>query len=401
MKNIMSMNNAIPFPDCPVAQNLENFSRTTDRAFKDIFKGEIRGSFLIEIKSKVNAAIGPFLFQLYDFNFNNEKLATGFGETFEYEICKVIIGIHHANTVFLTKEEINAKTRDEKYKDELITQAVYHVLLRKYAAAFFRTKSIRLVERFNYYPVPYMLFSMCMRINELFQNKDNINETSGLISRIVDKSLAALSLAEDGFFDSAYMPCRTVIEIYIKLMLLNANPHLIPVAEKFAYYDLDKTNCSKEYPAEFNELFEKRKNTTCRNKIDYLHYGFVDSIDDYHDIVKQNPYSTSGIFAYLKEYADEEQFEAYDRLENLYKSCHGYTHGNVTVARFPLLHYFEISLILGLIVPRVYKMVCDIGCDQELYKEMMEKYHVFFDQLKEQYANRSTELFELETEKYR
>ena len=67
----MSTNNPIPFPDAPVAQNLENFSRTTDRAFKDIFKGEIRGSFLIEIKSKVNAAIGHFLFQLYDFNFNN------------------------------------------------------------------------------------------------------------------------------------------------------------------------------------------------------------------------------------------------------------------------------------------------------------------------------------------
>ena len=400
------MNNipkAVPlqFPNNPLdfQKSVENFSRITDKAFKDIFKGEIRGSFLIEIMSKVNTALGPYLFQLYDFNLNNEKLATGFGGTFEYEICKIIIGIHHADTVFLTEDEIRAKRKDEKYKDDLIRQAVYHIFSRKYAAAFFRTKSIMLAERFNFYPVPYMTFFMCMRMTEQFMNQST--KLAGLVSQIIKKAIAALTLLEDGLLDSAYMPCRTVIELYLKYMLLRDNAELTATVEKFSYFDLDKTNCSKQYSNDFNELFAKRKNRFCKNKVDYLHYGFVDYIDGYHEIVKQNPYSTSGIFTYLKETADDEQFKVYYRLENFYKSCHGYIHGNVPPARFPLLNYFEISLILGFVIPRIYKILCEeSNKDVELYAELDEKYQFYFNQLKEQYKNRSTEKFEAETAKY-
>lgn len=384
-------------------QSVESFTRMTDKAFKELFKGEIRGSFLIDVKSKVLQSIAPFMLQLFDLGISEERIATGLmaNGSCDFEICKVIIGIHHANCVFLTPEEINEKIKDPDYKEQVIRQAVYHVCLRPYAAAFFRAKTLVIGERFNFYPVPYMTFAMCTRMNEIFRTKGAVNESSALISVIMNKSIAALSLVENGHFDTAYMPCRAVIELYVKLLLLRKHPHLFAEADKFAYFDLQKTNCSREYSDEFNQLFAKRKNQSCRNKVDYMHFGFVDAIEDYHDIVRAFPYSTGGVFTYLKAFCDEEESNVLEFLETMYKACHGYTHANVIMAKYPLLHYFEISMILGMIIPSVYKITCDeSGCDQDLYQEMMEYYQKDFALLTEQYLNRTTENFDLEKSKY-
>ena len=81
--------------------------------------------------------------------------------------------------------------------------------------------------------------------------------------------------------------------------------------------------------------------------------------------------------------------------------CHGYAHGNVTIAKYPTLHYFEISLILGEIIPRVYSMVCeDYGLPLEMEGyNILNRFDSDFSILKGQYDNRCTELFELELSK--
>ncbi len=214
-------------------------------------------------------------------------------------------------------------------------------------------------------------------------------------SLIMNKSTAALTLLEDRFLDTAYMPCRTVIEMYIKLLLFRKHQNLFAESAKFTYYDLDKTCCSQTYNDEFKAAFKKRK-CAKTSMLDFLHYGFVDAVDDYHSVVKQTPYSVNGILQYLCHDADAETSALLERLKRLYTMCHGYTHGNVITAKYPLLHYFEISLILGEIVPSIYLMLCaDIGIDTNIDDfDILQRFETEFSLLKEQYNARSTENFE-------
>lgn len=76
--------------------------------------------------------------------------------------------------------------------------------------------------------------------------------------------------------------------------------------------------------------------------------------------------------------------------------CHAYTHGNVGYSRYPLLHYFELSLMLGLIIPHTYKIMseemnepCEImGMDilSDLENDIIK--------LANQYGQRTTENFD-------
>ena len=393
--NLHERLNDLNKPDPNTWRFLEKIHATNERTLKDMFHDEIRGSFLIDIKSRVETIIAPVMLQLYDFNFNEEKMITGADNCIEYEICKAVIGAHHANTVFLTKDERSSKEKNPEYKEQLTKQVAENILLRRYGAALFRRIPIIQGERYIYYPVPYLLFVLCTRINELLIQHGAISESTYWFSLIMNKSMAALTLLEDCFLDSAYMPCRTVIEMYVKLMLFRKHPHLFKEAAKFADFDLDKTCCSQTYNDEFKAVFEGRKCVKA-SKLDFLHYGFVDAVNDYHNVVKQTPYSINGILRYLSYDADVETAAQLERLKRLYTMCHGYTHGNVITAKYPLLHYFEISLILGEIVPRVYQMLCaDIGIDTSIGGfDILQRFETEFSLLKEQYNIRNTENFE-------
>lgn len=387
-------------PDKNFQRQIEQINNMNQRTLKDMFRNEIRGSFLIDIKCRVQAIIAPVIFQLYDFNFTEEKMLTGSDNCIEYEICKAVIGVHHANTIFLTKEERSTKEKNAEYKEQITKQVAENILLRQYAGAFFRSKSFILGERYIYYPVPYLLFVLCTRMNEIFQQYGGRNESAFWLSLIMNKSMAALTLLEDHFLDSAYMPCRTVIEMFVKLTLFRKHPQLFAIGKLFANYDLDKTCCSQEYNEEFNAAFAKRKHTKA-TKLEFMHYGFVEYIDDYFNIVKQTPYSINGILQYLLHDVDDESVALFEQLKRLYIMCHGYIHGNVITAKYPLLHYFEISLILGEIILRCYKMLCeDIGIASTIVEfDILGRFDAEFSLLKQQYDARSTENFEIEQSK--
>lgn len=387
-----------------IPKSFEKIAALDDRVFKNIFRSEIRGSFLINIKSCVVKELGPIAFRLYDFHLTDEKMLTGIDNNAEYEICKMIVGVHHANTIFKTKEERSALEKSQEYKDQITKQVAENVLLRFYAGSFFRNKELFAGERFIYYPVPYLLFVLCARMNKLFGENGVGSPSAFWISQIMIKALASLTLLEDNFLDSSYMPCRTVIEIFVKLLLFWRHPKLFETAAMFADFDLDKTCCSQTYSAEFESLYAKRKSKKT-NRAEYMHFGFVDGVEDYHAVVEHAPYSINGILTYLLHDADANTSLFLGSIKRLHTMCHGYAHGNVVLAKYPLLHYFEISMILGEIVPKAYVMLCNEmqvdtsipTCDGSC--DVLSRFDDEFLLLKEQYRMRSSENFDLERDK--
>ncbi|MDY6048225.1 MAG: hypothetical protein SPI88_02280, partial [Bacilli bacterium] len=69
---------------------------------------------------------------------------------------------------------------------------------------------------------------------------------------------------------------------------------------------------------------------------------------------------------------------------------------NVGISKYPLLHYFELNIILGSIVPHVFNMLCEhIKCNKLINGvNVLDSLTSDFAKLVEQYRKISTENFE-------
>ena len=332
---------------------MQNFKKERDKALIRFFSKRIKQSFLKKIYEEVKKQ--EEIYQYFDWQLDIEKSVTGSNETFDYEICRIIVGIHRAHSLFLKEEEkINNEGKSE-YRKKLVEQTVINIKLREYGARYFRKEQILKGEEFLFFPIIYKIYVLSIKaVNDMFNEKEkNFNS---LFYNFFMKTLSALSLIENNFMNEAYSVCRLILELYFKILIMDSNKEMLEKILSYANYELNYAD-NGIFDKEFEDLFDNRKikneNIT---KIDYIHYGWVDYIDDYHKIVKRdNPYTNNGVIKYITyKYNDNKKF---DMLKDFYKKSHRYVHGNMTENR-PLYDYFEISLILSTIVPDVYKKVC-------------------------------------------
>lgn len=388
------MNNSIIPPINPNTFNPKVINEETNKTLKQLFKGKINGSFLIKIKSSVIIKLSTQLLEYYNFRFDSERIVTGHDETPEYDICRMIVGIHRHHSIFLSKEEIRNNEKSELYQKQIVKETIEKIKLRQYGSAFFRKKQLIIGDEFLYFPVPYDLFAMCMKSVLLLNNSSNRLAVN--YGDIVSTALSALTLMENNFLSNAYPLCRGMIELYIKTLILQKHPETIKAYDEFSNFEIEQSCCNQKYPKKFNELYEKRKNQSSKSKVDYLHYGWLDSIVAYNS-TENNSYSIYGIFDYLMRESNDTQSDSLNEIKRLYKMCHGYTHGSTIHVKYPLLQYFEISMMIYYVVRNVFTEICnisniDISDNEPNLAEIVDR---DFAILKEQYHIRSTENFDL------
>lgn len=384
-----------------IPNEIEKFNRETNEALGRIFSGKIKKSFLLKIKEKVKVVLynNDDISKYFDFNFSAEKLVSGNldSSTIDYEICKYIVGCHRANMIFVSNELRVNQEKNSQYIDVLVNNVVEHIKLRPFAGKFFRKQPIMRGENFIYFPLPYDLFAIS--INAIFILHNNVKKQNMMyfiFSQIFNKGLAALAMLEDNFLDNTYPICRGAIELYLKMLLILNRQETIDKYFEFSKFEVEQSCCGQKYSKEFNELFDKRINKNYKNKVDFLHFGWVDEIKDYHQIVKQKPYSINGVVKYLNDIYDGSNKTIIDNIKNLYKMCHGYTHGNIQYVKYPLINYFEISMMLYYVLTHTYEIICDIySAPIEIDNiDILEKANNDFNNLMKQHSIRSTENFE-------
>lgn len=388
------MNNSLIPPINPNTFNPKVINEETNKTLKQLFKGKINGSFLIKIKSSVIIKLSTQLLEYYNFRFDSERIVTGHDETPEYDICRMIVGIHRHHSIFLSKEEIRNNEKSELYQKQIVKETIEKIKLRQYGSAFFRKKQLIIGDEFLYFPVPYDLFAMCMKSVLLLNNSSNRLAVN--YGDIVSTALSALTLMENNFLSNAYPLCRGMIELYIKTLILQKHPETIESYAEFSDFEIEQSCCSQKYPEEFNKLYEQRKNQSSKSRVDYLHYGWLDSIVAYNS-TENNRYSIYGIFDYLMRESNDTQSDSLNEIKRLYKMCHGYTHGSTIHVKYPLLQYFEISMMLYYVVRNVFTEICNISNIDISHNELnvAEIVDRDFAILKEQYRIRSTENFDL------
>lgn len=382
------------FSEMPFIPNLNAIAEYNNAALQHVFEGKIRGDFLIDIKDEVMKTLGlNNLVKCYDLRWSDERMITGIGEAAEYDICKMIVGIHRAYSIFLSDNEIRRNERSRKYKQQLISETLEKIQLRAYGSVYFRKKLLLQGEEFLYYPLPYELFVILIKMNNILL-EGTCSDCQQLYYGVIYNSISALSLLEDNLFGTAYPLCRGAIEMHFKLLILASQAEPCNWYEEFRMFEV-AYSCRQAYPEKFHALFENRICQGSKAKADYLHFGWVDYVAGYHEVVKKSPYSVYGIIAFLKD-KNKDKIVELECLEGFYKSCHAYTHGSIQTAKYPVLHYFEISIMLYYIVRSTYLLLCK----EKKVSKMIDGYDIIsmidrdFDILLRQHQMRSTEKFE-------
>lgn len=363
-----------------------------DKTFRELFKEKINGSFLIKLKSKIISQLGVNLFTYYPVQLNNSKIMTGTDEAPEYDICRMIVGVHCHHSIFLTEEEIRNNQKSAEYQEQIVNEVIEKIQLRPFGSMFFRRTQLFSGDEFLYFPVPYELFAMCMKSLSLMVGKAKPQFI--YYTDLVGLALSSLTLMENNFLSNAYPLCRSMIELYLKTLILHRHPEALNDYELFCSFEIEQSCCSQVYPPEFIALYNARKHEGLKNKANYLHYGWLDSIDDY-GTKSANRYSIYGVLDYLKK--DHPPISDFATIEKLYKMCHGYTHGSTVHVRYPLLQYFEISIMIYYVIKFIFSNIHLI-----LETEMPDEDKFLLDilnrdmkMLEGQYANRSTLNFDL------
>lgn len=358
------------------------------------FTKRIKESFLKEMKFRVMNRHPDFIC-LFNINLDFAQNYTGNQDFYyEYEILRNIVGIHRSNTIGKTTKERVEMEKSEEYRNNLADTVYEHLKLRGFTSVFFRRRQFIDGDEFIFFPVPYKLFAICIRGLGLLQSYDG--PFKNLYVHIFNKAMAALVLIEDNLLDSAFPICRGIIELYIKFIILIDHQNVLNFHNKLVMLEIQKTANCGENPEELDELFANRKNKRSRNYVEFLHYGWVDEIEDYHNIIKNKPYSFNSLFDYIKEKAPEKAKDSFDTLQVLFNRCHGFAHGNIGNSGYPLLYYMELSMILYFVLVHVFRLLCDdTGSDYILGGiNIVESILKDGDKLLDQYSNRNQEMFD-------
>lgn len=289
--------NGLINPSSDPIQIAKAICENNDKTFRELFKGKINGSFLINVKSKIINRLGINLFTYYPVQFDNSKIMTGTDETPEYDICRMIVGVHRHHSIFLTEEEIRNNQKSAEYQEQIANEVIEKIKLRPFGSMFFRRTQLFSGDEFLYFPVPYELFAMCMKSLSLMAGTAKLQFI--YYTDLIGLALSSLTLMENSFLSNAYPLCRSMIELYLKILILHRHPEALKDYELFCSFEIEQSCCSQAYPSEFITLYNARKHDGIKNKANYLHYGWLDSIDDY-DTRNTNRYSIYGVLDYLK-----------------------------------------------------------------------------------------------------
>lgn len=321
-----------------------------------IFKDQIDTSFMVEIMYFVLEYCDDVVKNIKNLD-NMKNSIAGKSHNLYYIICEHIVGIHESKTINLPAEDRKKLEQEEKYRSEIVDDLRKEIKLRFNIDYFIRNVMPLKGPRFLFYPIVYYLTVLDFRFLELVENSTPFTI---LYANIANKTLAVLSLLQDNMGDCAYSICRSIIENFIELTIFKNVPNCFDEYCLFKDYELEQSLKSK-YPSEFEEKYKNRVSKQGKvSKINYLHYGWVDKIPNYHEVIKINPYSFAGALKFtVQKFMGQKCEPLFHLLSQSHKLCSGYVHGSIMGVGHSITHYIDICNILFYTTVTAYSEICD------------------------------------------
>lgn len=337
-----------------VIQAIEKSKKALNKELKRLFAGQITQNFMLGIMYTMITRY-PDLQSYIPSPDDVQSILSGRLQNLFYILCEHIVGVHRSKTIFLSDSERSQLEDSSEYKEELMEDVYKELKLRYQTGVFIREGQLVRGDRFILFPLPYYITILTLKLLEI---APKTKKMPIVYIDIANKSLAILSLLQDNFSDCAYSSCRIIIEDYIRGTIFHNCKEAMDEFYKFSEYEL-KQSLGYEFDEEFVDKFNNRLNKSCRNKIEFLHYGWVDIIPGYHQIVDKYPYSFGSVKKFIVEKFADVDKNQYDLLDYYHSMCNGYAHGSILNSKYPLLHYFEITSILVNVTVNAYFAACD------------------------------------------
>lgn len=374
-----------------VIQAIEKSKKGLNKELKKLFAGQITQNFMLDIMYTMITRY-PDLQQYIPAPNDAQSILSGRLQNLFYILCEHIIGVHRSKIIFLSDAERSKLEDSNEYKNELMEDVYKELKLRYQTGVFIREGQIVRGDRFILFPLPYYMTILTLKLLEI---APKTKKMPIVYIDIANKSLAILSLLQDNFSDCAYSSCRIIIEDYIRGTIFHNCKEAMDDFYKFSEYEL-KQSLGYEFDDEFIDKFNNRLNKSCRNKIEYLHYGWVDVIPGYHQIVDKYPYSFGSVKKFIVEKFSDVDKSQYDLLDYYHSMCNGYAHGSILNSKYPILHYFEIASILATVTANAYFAACGEIGESTLIDgiDIIEEVNKHYRILKEAEQKKSTENFE-------
>lgn len=370
---------------------IEKSKRKIDRILKNCFAGQIKINFMLSILYAM-LNLYPELGQYLRTPNDMEAVLSGRTQNLLYILCEHIVGVHRSKIIFLSDEKRSQLENDCDYRSELMADVCKEVKLRPHIDAFIRNCQIIKGDKFLLFPVPFYLAVLEIKFLELSSKSKKM---PFIYSNIANKSLATLSLLQDNLADCSYSACRTIIEDYLKGTVFYNCKEAMEEYYKFADYELKQSICYSP-DQEFLNKFNNRKNKRC-SKTDYLHYGWVDVIPHYHEMIKNYPYTFGGIKNFVvQKFANDESKKQFELLDYYHNMCHGFVHGSICNSKYPIIHYFDICSILVNTLTNAYFALCEeLGEEKAINDiDIIDEINKHYRILKEIESKKNTENFE-------
>ena len=146
--------------------------------------------------------------------------------------------------------------------------------------------------------------------------------------KILLKIKASLILIDNCLFEEAYNPLRSAIELYmIFLTVGESSETAISSYFKFFEYKLYYQEY-RQLPKEVVDVFNKLKLSNKVTIIDYLNYGWLDSIFEYGYIGKsERQYKLKDVADLINMKYQKENKNLGSNLYEIYRSCNQMSHG--------------------------------------------------------------------------
>lgn len=252
----------------------EQLQKEWNQFYKEYFGKSKDTNFMLKVKEKIMKLPQTNIILSQVFSGDNLLHHMMFGfQNHDFEIAKNIYMIHKENTELLSDMEKEELRNDSKYIDLIIKSTLVQLNIRKYGTVSQRREFYQSFKPSIYSTVSLLTYTL--NLFNVYTKKINMKNNDffiTMISKILNKCYACISLIEINLHEEAYAMLRVVAELYLIFnVLIDKNEDIVSTYSKHVEWSFEY-NRTGDFPPELNGK---------TNKMDYLNFGWLDSIFEY------------------------------------------------------------------------------------------------------------------------
>ena len=342
---------------------LENpaiYKRELYRAFKRIFSGTIKESFLIDMVNKVenDPRYGIIFLGTNDPNkllsLDSVAVGNGFNST---GTCKMIVMCHYANTVLLNDYERGKQQENKLYKEKLTDDVMKMFRIEKLATPDFSNSSLE-----SYLPIIFYTAALNNylgnKYDELVNQKVVLNTKYNYdfnyrtIYKLIIKIKSCINLADIRATDELMVIYRTLIELFMTFAALwDQNDAVIN-----SFYEFDQAAFDNNYNGTIPEYIKLMAKDIGVNEVKFVNYGWIKNLPEFKALSnKSRAFSMGGLAKILDTKCSYFCKDFGLELYKFYKACNPQTHGTMLV-----MNYFQLELHIFQNIAVMLKFICEV-----------------------------------------